>query len=405
MTDKYEKSAPINLDPHEAWLILEKLGIDKRKPQATLSDLAATSRFIRDGDTVLVTRWKDVDELLRRPSEFSASNAYSIGTDRPLIPHNIDPPEHRFYKRVLQPLFSPSVVASLRPGMVALANETIDKFIHRGEAELTEDFTWPFPSRVFCRYFGIPFEDLGWFFKIAEAQLHPPGLETSSPEEQHRARTESARQLRDYWDRLFEERRSNPAGDVLTRLINIEVDGRRFTPEELYSICYNVPLAAMHTTTITMNAIFAHLAEHPDQQSLLRADPSLIEPTIEELLRWESPAPYNYRRVKNDTEIAGCPVRKGDRVAYLMSANFDPDMIRDPRKLDFTRAPNRHITFGYGDHRCLGIHLAREDLRVGVSVFLDRISDFWLNPDQEITFEVGSIRGPNKVPIMFKAAL
>lgn len=369
-------------------------------------------KMMRDGTPVLrmegavvVSRRGDIDEIFRCPEIFSSNmSAVDLGNIRPLIPLQIDPPDHIRYRRILDPMFAPRQMAALEPDVVKLVHELIDGFIDRGEANLAEVFTVPLPSQVFLVLLGLPLSELDRFLRIKDGIIRPQILhpEAETPEQQQEIRRQVAAEIYEYFDRVLDEREKEPRDDLLSRFLVTEVDGEKLTRHEILDTCFLFLIAGLDTVSASLECFFAYLADHPDQRRRLVEDPAVIPHAVEELLRWESPVSGVARVAVADTELSGEKVNAGDQVFVLIgSGNTDEAEFADAEAVDFDRETNRHIAFGGGVHRCLGSHLARLELRVALREFHRRIPDYTLAPDTTLEYTPG-IRSIADLPIRWE---
>jgi cytochrome P450 len=319
-----------------------------------------------------------LDTALRNADIFSSGiEGAPLGNERPLIPLQIDPPDHRKYRKLLDPLFAPKQMAALEPQIAAQVNELMDGFEARGSCDFTNEFAIPLPSVIFLRLFGLPLSELPQLLAFNERTQRPEG---TTAQEHLAARTANASDVYRYFEDVIAARRQEaPRDDLLSKLLTGEVDGERLSDEDVVDISFLMILAGLDTITDTLTCSFKFLAEHPAHRQQILDDPSVIPSAVEELLRWETPVMSIIRVAQADSEIEGCPVSKGDFVlACLGSANTDEKEFENANEVEFTRNPNRHIAFGGGIHRCLGSHLARQELRVALREWHRRIPHYEL---------------------------
>ncbi|MHB8671396.1 MAG: cytochrome P450 [Acidimicrobiales bacterium] len=328
---------------------------------------------------------REVETALRDTEAFTSNwGEGGLGNVRPLIPLQIDPPEHLKYRKLLDPLFAPRPMTAMEPEVERLVDDLIDTFIERGECDFTEAFAIPLPSAVFLRLLGLPLEDLTLFLRLKDGIIRPAG---ETPEAQDAERNATGQELYSYFDGVLDERESDRRDDLLSRLLDAEVDGHRLTREDILDICFLFFIAGLDTVTDALTCDVAFLAQHPEHRRRLVQDPALIPSAIEELLRWETPVATVVRFAKTDTEIGGCPIKTGQMVSVCLgSANLDPVEFDDPFDVNFGRNPNRHMGFGGGIHRCLGSHLARMELRVALRQLHARIPDYEIKPGSQLTY-------------------
>jgi len=357
---------------------------------------------VEQGGTI-IARHEDVEFALRNADVFSSDmEAVSIGNVRPLIPLQVNPPEHVKFRRLLDPLFAPKQVALLEADVRKLSNQLIDDFIDSGECEFNRAFAIPLPCTVFLRLLGLPLEDLDLFLELKDNIIRPNGEAAQIPEAEFtRIQAETGQRIYAYFDKMLDAREQQPQDDMLTGFLEAEVDGHRLTREDILDICYLFLLAGLDTVTASVGCMVSYLAQHPEQRQRLVDDPSQIPGAVEELLRWETPVPGVPRVVTKDIELSGERLEPGERVTVLIgSANIDDRGFPEPADIDFGRPANRHLAFGGGVHRCLGSHLARLELRVALEQLHERIPDYAIKPGEAPKYSMG-IRAVEYLPLVF----
>jgi cytochrome P450 len=364
--------------------------LDLAAPQPTYRTLIERggSTEAADGLTMAFTR-ENSDYVLRHHELFSSNIEMSLGNVRPLIPLNVDPPQHAKYRKLLDPLFAPKRMDEQEADITRRVNELIDGFVDSGGCNFTEEFAELFPSSVFLGLMGLPEEELRLFLHLRDGILHPEKIDPNAMFERE-ARlavvNRTGQEIYEYFGALVDARRKQPADDVVSRFIAAEIDGDRLTRDDILDICFLFLIAGLDTVSDSLTCFYAFLARHPEHRQQIVADPSCIPNAVEELLRWESPVPFSVPRVAmQDTELPnGCPVKEGDAVmVWYGSANVDDDSCPAPFDVRFDREVNRHIAFGGGVHRCLGSHLARRELRITLQEWHRRIPDYWIAPGHE----------------------
>jgi cytochrome P450 len=377
---------------------------DPAGPQSIYDMLREHSPVLRtDQGGTIIARHEDVEFALRNADIFSSDmDAVSIGNVRPLIPLQVNPPDHVKYRRLLDPLFAPKQVALLEADVRKLSNQLIDDFIHTGECEFNSAFAIPLPCTVFLRLLGLPLEDLDLFLELKDNIIRPNGEAAQIPEEEFtRIQAETGQRIYAYFDKVLDEREQQPRDDMLTGFLKAEVDGHRLTREDILDICYLFLLAGLDTVTASVGCMVSYLAQRPEQRDRLVENPSLILGAVEELLRWETPVPGVPRVVTQEVELSGERLEPGDKVTVLLgSANIDERGFPEPSDVDFERPANRHLAFGGGVHRCLGSHLARLELRVALEQLHERIPDYAIKPGEEPKYSAG-IRAVEYLPLVF----
>ena len=311
----------------------------------------------------------------------------------PVPPINLDPPEHRSWKRVVLPPFTPDEIAKLEPVTRATCEELIDAFPPSG-CDVAEFYTRHIPVRVIAHLFGLPEQDgdlfRSWIHDTLEAGIINPSLIMPAQQE-----------MNAYFAAAIAQREASPTDDLITRLMHTMIDGHPAKPEQVSGMLRLLLLAGIDTTWSAIGAALWHLAEHPNDAARLRAEPALLPTAIEELLRAYAPVSIG-REVVKDAEVQGCPLRTGNMVLLsFAAANRDPAMFPEPDRVVLNRVENRHAAFGLGIHRCVGSNLARMELTVAIEVFLRRIPSFRL--DGPVQWAVGTVRGPRTLPMALSA--
>ncbi len=346
-----------------------------------------------------VVRRSACEYVLQHPEEFSsAMEAVDLGQSVPLIPLQVDPPDHRNFRRLLDPLFAPKQMNKIEPDIARLVNELIDGFIERGECDFSTEFAMPLPSQVFLKLVGLPLSELDLFLSMKDGILRPQGADL--PEMQANQKL-AAQKIEGYFTEAVEDRKKSPRDDLLTMFLEADVDGSRLTLDEILGICFLFILAGLDTVTDSLECFYAYLAQHPDQRQRIVADPAIIPLAAEELLRWETPVTGVPRVVKTDIELEGCPLKAGDHVGVSIgAANTDGRWLEDANTVDLSRQPNKHLAFGGGIHRCLGSHLARLELRTALREWHQRIPDYRLAPEANLVYQNG-LRQIDNLPLVF----
>lgn len=370
------------------------------EPQPMYRALRESNPVFRSPQAVVLSRLADIEMALKHTELFSSNmDAVDLGNVRPLIPLQIDPPEHAKYRRILDPLFTPREMARREPLVTELVNEMIDRFAARGECDFHAEFAVPLPCTVFLQLLGLPLEDLDRFLLWKDGVIRPAG--DSGFDRRHESSAGVAQQIYEYFDKAIDEHIAVPRDDVLSAMIAADVGGQPLSREELLDICFLFLIAGLDTVTDSLDCFFVYLARHPQHRRQLVERPDVLPGAVEELLRWETPVPGVARVATQDVEVGGCPISKGERVSPLLgAANTDPAEFPDPEIVDFTRSPNRHRAFGGGPHRCLGSHLARMELRVALREFHRRIPDYEIKPGTQLTY-TAALRSVESLPLVF----
>jgi cytochrome P450 len=375
-------------------------------PQPVFKAMREVPVMPLEGMGVLLSRKAEIDEALRHPEIFSSNmDAVDLKNKRPMIPLQIDPPEQKKYRKLLDPLFAPRKMVAMEDAVAVLANNLIDRFIERGEVDFAKEFSVPFPSQVFLTLLGLPLDELDRFLTMKDGIIRPDHV-TGSKYGSKKAtdyQQEIADSVYDYFDMVLDEREKERKDDLLSHFLDAEVEGNKLTRNDILDICFLFLIAGLDTVTATLDCMFSFLAQHPEHRQQVVDDPAIIPSTIEELLRWETPVMGVARVSVADTELNGCPIKKGDHVMIMLgSANTDEDEFADADVVRFDREVNRHIAFGGGVHRCLGSHLARMELRVALREWHRRIPEYSVLDGHTLVY-TPSIRSIEHFPMVFTA--
>jgi cytochrome P450 len=297
-------------------------------------------------------------------------------------------------------------MALIEDSVTATVNGLIDDFIDKGEIDFAKEFSVPFPSEVFLTLFGLPYEELQTFLTMKDGIIRPEvvvGTRFGS-KAAHEYQQKVADSVYDYFNGILDLREQKRENDILSRFLDAEVDGAKLTREDILDICFLFLIAGLDTVTATLDCMFAYLCEHPEQRQQIVDDPGVIPAAIEELLRWETPVMGVARVAMEDTELAGCPVHKGDNVMVMIgSVNTDEADLPDADVVRFDREVNRHVAFGGGVHRCLGSHLARLELRVALREWHRRIPEYSVVEGHELMY-TGGVRSIDYFPMVIRPA-
>ena len=346
---------------------------------------------------ITLTSWDDADRVLKEWRTFSASiNAKVMRPFMGELMLGLDGDEHRRYRNLVAYAFRRSTLERWRGELVEpVIDELLDGIAPAGRADLVAQVTSKFPVQVICGIVGVPTEDHeqfnDWSIRINYGPLHPEeGMAASQA-------------MRDYLEPLVEARRTSPTGDLLSELVHAEIDGARLTDEKIYGFLRLLLPAGAETTYRAFGSCLLALLDRPEAMARVRADRSLVPAAVEETLRWETSVTMVARVAVADTEIGGCPVPVGSSVSIINgSASRDEARWDDPGEWDLDRKPQQHMAFGTGPHQCLGMHLARMELEVGINAVFDRLPNLRLDPDAEPPAISGyAFRGPQNLPVLY----
>ena len=377
----------LTAQPHERW-------------ERQRAESAVTSRVTTIGDSDhQVTRFEDCERVLRDSETFSSSiNAEVIGQFMGDLILAMDGKQHGQYRKLVSHAFRPSVLAQWESSLVVpTITRILDGVVPKGRAELVGDVTYPYPVQIICAMVGVPLDDVEqfalWALQINTGPLAP---------EQGMA---ASKAMRDYLTPIVEARRVDPTDDLISELVAAEIDGEKLTDEKIYGFLRLLLPAGAETTYRMMGNVLTALLNHPDVLERCTHDRDYLDKAIEETLRWETSVTTVSRVATRDVEIGGCPVPAGAPVSVVTgSANRDSTKYADADVWDPDRPAEGHLAFGWGAHLCLGMHLARRELRVGVGAVLDRLPNLRLDPDMPPpTIQGEAFRGPDAVHVLFDA--
>ena len=360
--------------------------------------VAHTERW---GASWMPTRYADIAAVAHDTDRFSSRDVGVVGggeeiegmPDIGLPPIDADPPQHTWARRLILPWFSHTRVDGYEAMTRALCNELIDRVVDTGHADAAQDYAQRIPVRVISWMLGVPDEladqFTGWVRDTIEFGHDPT---RSVP---------AWNAIAGFFIEAVEDRKQHPGDDLVSELLRAEVDGAPVPDVHVLGTLALILVAGVDTTWSGIGSAMWHLATHEADRRRLAVEPELIPTAIEELLRAYSPVTMA-RVVNEDTELAGCPLRAGDKVLLSFpAANRDPEAFERPDEVVIDRQVNRHVAFGVGIHRCAGSNLARMELRVAVEEWLRRIPEFRLADGARVTWAGGQVRGPRSVPVTF----
>jgi cytochrome P450 len=319
----------------------------------------------------------------------------------------LDPPRHTKLRALISRAFTPRSVAKLEPRIQELARQLLDHTIECGEMDLAADYSIPLPLLVIAEMLGIPVADQARFKRWADVILAMSYTISDKGTEAARVATEDflavTAEMNVYLTALLRWRQAAPQDDLLTRLVEAEVDGERLTQEQILGFLQLLLLAGSETTTNLINNAMLCFVENPEQLARLRAASDLLPSAIEEVLRYRSPLQWMYRATRRDVEVHGQVIPAGQLVLVMIgSANRDSRQFPDADRFDVTREPNQHLAFGHGLHFCLGAPLARLEARIALTELLNRLRSVGLASAEPWEPRKGSnVHGPARLPIRF----
>lgn len=365
--------------------------------------------------TWVVTRYEDVHFVLKEfsadrtpdPKKMEALGLPSLGPVADLMARQmlfLDAPDHTRLRKLCMSAFTPRRVEAMEDKVREIAHGLIDEAAKNGECELIADFAEPFPAIVTAGLLGVPLEDhrqlKSWSATFAEMlgnfQHNPDRI---------RDVLKCVADMTGYFRDAVREQERNPHDGLIRSLMDAEVDGQRLSEDEVIANTIVTMVGGQETTTNLIGNGILTLTRQPDKMAQLRAHPEIIESAVEELLRYETPSQHTARIVKQDTEIGGKLMKKGEAVMAVMAAgNRDPERFPNPDELDLTRTDNRHLAFGWAAHFCFGAALARMEAHISYLALLARMEDIRVAvPESTLEWRTNSgLRGLSALPLAFR---
>ncbi len=315
----------------------------------------------------------------------------NFGQVRPMIPMESDPPLHRQYKQIIAPPLARREQESREPYYRELVRRVLRTFLDDGRAELFEQLCTPVTVHALMDTLGVPEADRERLAELAIRLVRG-----------HAGDGAPATEIYAYFESLSAAKRTEPGEDIVSLLCSATVDGRPLTSAEILDYCLILLPAGFETTASSMSFMFLMLAEDQDLQRLLRDEPHRIPTALEEMMRYVTPTRSHTRTVVADTTLDGHELRSGERVHLnWVGANHDPAVFDRPEELRIDRSPNRHMSYGYGAHTCVGLHMARTEMKVAFEEVLAAMDDIRLTDPDDVVEDVGTTWAITHLPVTF----
>ncbi|MDZ7728925.1 MAG: cytochrome P450 [Dehalococcoidia bacterium] len=368
-------------------------------------------------------KYEDIMWVSREPNRFISSkgiagsglrNPEKYGDTEPTQTSasiiTMDPPRHVKMRRLVNKGFTPRAVNRMEPQIRQIANDILDEVADRRSCDFVLEISSQLPLAVICGLMGIDKKDWPLMFDLTNKALGAgdPEYQTDVAEDEKgtiQAARKTARESRyrmgAYFKEALERRRQEPADDLITTLLESEVDGEMLDEEDILAFCFLLIVAGNETTRNAISGGMIALAQNPDQRELMLKDPSVYDTATDEIIRWVSPLHHMARQVTEDTEIRGRTIKAGERVLmWYPSANRDEDIFEDPYTFDVRRDPNEHLAFGIGEHFCLGAGFARKEVKVMFEELFRRFPDMEVDGPAE-RLRSNFINGVKHLPVTF----
>jgi cytochrome P450 len=339
----------------------------------------------------VLTRFEDIREAFQTPEVFGNHSIVPTDPDPAyrFLPSYSDPPIHMKYRAPLNRWFSPKAVERFRPTLRHLARETIEGFVDSGSVDFLEAFGDQFPAKSFAYVMGLPATDTPFFISCAHRISGAVSAigEKSDP-------VGAMNDIKAYFADVLADRRKeprDPSVDFVTYLTGARIDDRPLDDEEFLDICMTLTFGSLDTTKSVLGWSFWHLASHAEDRRWVVEDPGIVPSAVEEFLR-AYPIVSMARKLTQDVDFHGCPMKKDDMVLLaIQAATRDPEVFPDPDAVRLDRSPNRHIAFGASEHRCPGSHLARAELQLSLEEWHRQIPEYRIADEAEVQARGGQI--------------
>lgn len=384
---------------------------DPMAPPGADYDPHTANAFLQDGPEVffspsrdmaseqgawIVTRVELIREIFQNPVHFSSKSIAGfsrlLGEDWDLIPLEKDPPEHAQYRMILNPLFAPKRITELNEAIRRNAISLIDELIAEDSFDFVPRFGQQFPISVIMNLIGLNLDDLPTWVNWGKGLLHGKTIEEQAG---------AAANIKDYLIKEVRARRESPCDDIMSTVVNSEVNGHKMTEIEALGAMYLLFVGGLDTVASTLGFMFRHLSAHPELQNRLRAEPEKISDALEEIMRAHGIV-NSPRIVTEDLEFHGISMKKNDRVLLAQTLSCrDPRAYDRPNEIDIDRKDGQHMIFATGPHRCLGSHLARREMLIALEEWFARAPKFMPAPEKKALAQAGGVWGMNSLPLVW----
>lgn len=373
-----------------------------------------------NGRTWLVSRYADIVALLDDPRMSSARTEQTFAVLPPEVQEELtplrsilgsrmllsDPPKHTRLKAIVNKAFTPRMIENRRARIEQICHSFIDEVIDQGEMDVMATVANKLPGWAITDILGVPYEDQPRFTRWARDQvlIYDRAGTTKDRVGVMRQGQKAMLEMRDYLEVIIEQRRRDPQDDLITELVQAEAEGDRLTRDELFGMCVALLVGGNNSTAHLIGNAILTLIRHPDALAQLLAQPELIAPATEEVMRYDSPVQVTSRIVKETMNFHDERFEAGQGIVVVFgSGNRDEAQFPNPDVFDMMRQPNRHLSFAHGPHYCLGVSIARTVSQVGILALLQRCRNMKLVSEKIDWLPGMAFRGPHILPVTFGA--
>lgn len=349
----------------------------------------------------IATRSDLIQEIYTDPARFSSEVIFlpkEAGEKYLMVPTRMDPPEHTPYRKSLDKGLNPSQIRRVEEQVRGLAAELIDGFVSKGECEFSGEYARMFPVKVFMALCDLPMSDVPMLAQFAEEMTRPSG---DTPEEMAAALEAGQAGFDNYVEPIINQRRGGSGNDLITALLNNDIDGQPISQERAIGMISLLLLGGLDTVVNFLSFMMYHLAKHPEIVAELRQDDLVLKRSVEEMFR-RFPVVAEARMVAKDQTYRGVDLKRGDMILIPTAMHgLDEAQNENAMELDIHRKRVQHMTFGGGPHRCAGMHLARLEATVTLEEWLKRIPEFQVKPGTRPVFRSGIVAAVDNVNLVW----
>jgi cytochrome P450 len=364
-----------------------------------------------DVPIVSVFRYGDIESILKDPQTWS-NQITPPGMDPDALPPpsmlGLDPPEHTRLRALVSQAFTPRIIRRLEPRMREVTDQLLGRALEERDVDFIAALAYPLPVIVISEMIGVPSEDREQFKRWSDLAVENLGTGLFVPPTAERIEKiqRLLQTMGDYFDGLAEERRRAPREDLLSGLVNAEVEGSKLTRDELLRMLVLILVAGNETTTTLIGDVVLDLLAHRDELRRVRDDAVLVGSAVDEVMRYSSPVQMDPRCATRDVELGGVQIERGQLiVCWLGSANHDETAFAEPERFDVARPNNHHLGFGFGPHYCLGAGLARREAAIALERLLARTKSFERTDENVLPLHPSIVfRGVTRLPLRLVAA-